>query len=237
MRVISVDLASRSYGDVGVVLLEYSLGRISASLIRPESLELVGEPNAPELGEALAALAADHGSQAFLLDGPQGWKAPENGLEHSRRCEKELATQGKTGLPGHTKPASFRRFAEFSVELFDVLDALGFPRLARRNGGPGQTSAEVYPTSAWRALEISPLPSKRRATGSDISERLRVLEATVGLSFHGAPNHDELQAMVAGVAVSSLASGEWSSLPLAGTEPLVLHGTWREGYILNPELP
>jgi hypothetical protein len=44
-----------------------------------------------------ANLADDLGAAALLIDGPEAWKDPDNGLQHSRVCERELNTPAKTG--------------------------------------------------------------------------------------------------------------------------------------------
>ena len=54
-----------------------------------------------------------------------GWKAGDNGLEHARVCERALASQGKTGLRGVTKPGNYVGFITFSIKLFDALESRG----------------------------------------------------------------------------------------------------------------
>src|SRR3954462_5817028 len=84
-------------------------------------------PNIDMLARWLTELGARCEAKAIFLDGPQGWKDPSNGLEHARQCERELATPGKTGLPGVVKPQSWTRMATFSIELFNALEKCGYP--------------------------------------------------------------------------------------------------------------
>ena len=46
--------------------------------------------------------------------------------------------------------------------------------------------------------------------------------------------HDQLQAVVGGVAGVRWASGERDAVLLAGAAPFRLDGSWREGYIMIP---
>ena len=57
----------------------------------------------------------------MMLDGPQAWKSKTNGFVHARVSERELNTAAKTGLPGMVKPATYRLFAEFCLDVYDAL--------------------------------------------------------------------------------------------------------------------
>jgi hypothetical protein len=103
--VLSVDLAHKRWSDVGVCALAPGDGAILVEPVSLPGLGLAGAPTAETLAGTIAGLAERLGARLVLLDGPQAWKAPDNGLEHCRRCARALATQGKTGLPGATKPA------------------------------------------------------------------------------------------------------------------------------------
>ncbi len=234
MTVISVDLAYKQYSDVGVVVLRALDPIVVVVPIRLESVGLAGTPEVSQLGFFLAPLADELGASSILVDGPQGWKAPDNGLEHCRRCERELGTQGKTGLPGVTKPANYHDFIAFSIALFDKLAALSFPRLATTGDWPTHVAIESFPTAAWRSLGLAPLPGKRKATASDMTARLDSLRSCFALDVRGDLTHDELQATVAGLAGVALERHNMAGIAFAGVEPFVLDYTWREGYILNP---
>src|SRR4029077_7470475 len=130
MPSLSVDLAFKDYRDIGVVTLAKLDGRIKASAVPLTTRALHGQPSAGGLADALVTLANEISAAWIFIDGPQGWKAPDNGCEHSRCCERELATQGKkTGLPGVTKPGDDVAFITFAIELFDALANRGWPRL------------------------------------------------------------------------------------------------------------
>jgi len=130
MTVISVDLSLEQYHDMGVVALRTADSGIGVVPIDLGSVGLIGVPKADDLSSFLASLAAELNAEFIFVDGPQGWKAPDDGLDHSRRCEHELGTPSRTGLPGETKPADYEAYAEFSVKLFDELNTLMFPRLS-----------------------------------------------------------------------------------------------------------
>src|SRR5258706_10006870 len=117
MPTLSVDFAFKDYRDVGVVVLAKSNGRINARAVQLSTGGLWGRPAANVLADALVELAGGVGAAWIFIDGPQGWKAPANGLEHARCCERTLATQGKTGLPGFTKPGNYVGFISFAIEL------------------------------------------------------------------------------------------------------------------------
>jgi hypothetical protein len=234
MTVISVDLAYKRYDDVGVVALRVAEETVSVVPIGLRSVGLVGTPDASRLASFLASLANELDASGILIDGPQAWKAPDNGLEHSRRCERELSTPGKMGLPGVTKPATYHDFSVFSIALFDELSDLSFPRLATTGDWPKHVAIESFPTAAWRSLGIAPLPAKAKASAADVTTGLDSLRTCFALDVRGDLTHDELQATVAGLAGVALERRNLAGLAFAGVEPFLLDGTWREGYILNP---
>src|SRR5687768_1610101 len=125
-QVLSVDLANASYDKLGIVLLEVEGTAARVRRIPARELGLVGAPSAFHLAEALALTCARLQVSVLLLDGSQGWKDPDNGLVHSRVCERTLNTPGKTGLPGATKPATYLGFLSFSVAVFRHLTDAGF---------------------------------------------------------------------------------------------------------------
>jgi hypothetical protein len=236
MPTLSVDLAFKDYRDIGVVTLAKLDGRIKASGVPLTTRALHGQPSAGGLADALVSLATEISAAWIFIDGPQAWKAPDNGLEHSRCCERALATQGKTGLPGVTKPGNYVGFITFAIELFDALDNRGWPRLTTPAIPPLQRrcAIESFPTSAWRSLGLVPLPSKA-ATGPEmVFARLQSLRAIFPLDVEDSLSHDDLQALVAGLAGVALDDGNASGVSIAGVPPMRLDGTWREGFIVNP---
>ena len=232
MAILSVDLAYQRYSDIGLVVLDRDGGKIRCTTIK---IPLEGGPLPGRLAEFIDAQSHKRGIETVLLDGPQGWKAENNGLIHSRVCERELNTPAKTGLPETVKPANYRPFVMFSIAVFDALTTLGWKRLltthpVRRN----KAVIESFPLSAWRSLALSPLPAKSKTKPADITSRLASLEEVVPLSISGTPTHDELQAIVSGLAGLAFECGQSQQCALAGISPSFEDGHWREGFIVNP---
>lgn len=228
---LSVDLASRRWRDNGIALLTPEGEGARVRLIAPESLGLRGTPESEPFADALHRLAEREGVRLILLDGPQGWRAERSALEHLRVCEKETRCPGKTGLPGVVKPATWRRMAEFSIALFDALDARGWPRFTR--GWKGERAAiESFPTHAWRMLGFPPIPGKPNA--GDLTPWHEALRA---LNMHGVPataTHDDLQGVVAGLAGVALLRDGIAACDVRGLDPFEEGGFWREGVIVCP---
>jgi hypothetical protein len=235
---VSVDLAVRSYDDVGVCSLRVARGRIEVTFHRLAASGLTGRPEPEALARALAGLACERGARLLLIDGPQAWKSPSNGLEHSRICERQLATPCKTGLPGCTKPSTYGAFAAAAVEFFDGLAALGWPRLPDETAlfSSARYSVESFPTSAWRHIGLRPLAAKARTPRATVRAKLAELEALfpLRLGAREPPSHDELQALVAGLAGVAAATGQRGRIAISGVPPFEQGGCWREGFIVNP---
>src|SRR5262245_57873563 len=117
--VISVDLACRRSCDVGIVVIRRERAGFSACPV--QSMKSNAPPTPTQVAEVLIDLAKVVGAHVILLDGPQAWKAPDNGHQYARSCEAQLATPGKTGLPGQSKPWTYLRFIRFSISVFDEL--------------------------------------------------------------------------------------------------------------------
>src|SRR5438105_674962 len=198
--VLSVDLACRRYSDIGVMLLERRRGAIHATRVLPFRGDDCSTSAA--VAEALADFAHHAGAALIILDGSQAWKASNNGLKYARRCEAELATQGKTGLPGQCTPWTYLRFLQFSISVFDELVARGWARLSSLNESRQKEKLilESFPTGAWRTLGLKPLPGKRSATDSIIRDKQAELESLFHFRAGISLTHDELQALVAGFA-------------------------------------
>jgi hypothetical protein len=114
------------------------------------------------------------GVKVLLIDGPQAWKDPDSELLHCRACERELATPAKTGTQGVAKPHTWIRFVEFSIDVFDYLVKECGAHLAESHRliapQSGFLALESFPTSAWRSLQLKPLPGKRKCKLSGITE-------------------------------------------------------------------
>jgi hypothetical protein len=263
MAVLSVDLACRSWSDLGVVLLEQKgtphSYQIACEIIRWQ------DPTAPpvvELALRLNTLCLERGASVLMLDGPQAWKAEDNGHEFCRASERELNTSAKTGLPGNVLPGTYERFVGYCLALYDALGRLGWQRLASRDPFSGQAIAraveqgseaggnpkilvESYPHAAWKSLGIQPLPSKRRCRVSHLAEAYASLTAMLPITTSQPPNHDQLQAIVGGLpglAIEASAGLGVSQLSRMGTRivgqpPRQEGGYWREGFIVVPVAP
>jgi hypothetical protein len=237
-RVVSADLAYRTYRDTGIAVLESSEAAIDCAFVDAASTGLSGEPLPDLLADFLANLCTEVGATVLLLDGPQAWKDPGNGLEHARLCERMLHTPAKTGIPGVVKPGNYLPFVAFAIAVFNALEARGWPRYAGKSCLDGQLVAvESFPMSAWRHLGIPILPAKARSRPDDLTSRVQALRARLPLHLASTPNHDELQALVAGLAGVGLIGSSWIGAYSSGVAPYELEGVWREGFIVNPAWP
>jgi hypothetical protein len=231
VTVLSVDLAYKTYSDIGVATLARSVSGVVRCHFH--DLPLSSSPVPIPLAEHLAEIAATHGARLILLDGPQGWRSAECEAPHSRLCERLLNTPAKSGLPGHVKPANYRPFVEFSISVFDALEAIGWPRLSEPRS-PDHCAVETFPLSAWRALGIPALPAKRKSCNADLIARLNDLRARFAMECSSDLNHDQLQALIAGLAGVELLAGNQAGYLLTGLAPRYVEGSWREGFIANP---
>ena len=264
MAVLSVDLAYRRWSDLGIVVLDRSLeiptpgpmpaptlasipGSVLAAL--PIACEIIsstpaGLEDGPIDAEILAGrlnhLCGVRGIRVMMLDGPQAWKSKTNGFEHARVSERQLNTAAKTGLPGMVKPISYRPFAEFCLDVYDALCRRGWRRLdasdrcaSRRD----RVLVESYPYAAWKSLGLTPLPSKRRATVSDLAQAFKALHALIPFTTNRPPNHDQLQAIVGGLPGLALEERNTDAVRIVGNPPRREDGHWREGFIVLPLPP
>lgn len=198
--------------------------------IDPASLGLEGEPDAARFAAAILTVALERDVRLILLDGPQGWRADWAPPGHARACEKATRTPGKTGLPGIVKPASWTRMADFSIALFDALQAQGWPRIDHTWRG-GRAAIESFPTQAWRSLGHPALPGKKATLDhTPWIERL-VAEGMRGIAQ---ASHDELQAAIAALAGIQLMAGGLDAADVRGLPPTFEGGHWREGFIICP---
>ncbi len=230
MPILSIDLACRHHRDIGIALLDRDTQCARARFL---DAALPGTPDPDVLAEYISNLAGELGATLLLIDGPQGWKSPGNELPHSRVCERRLNTPAKTGLPGNVKPAAYGHFVQFSVAFFDGLERRGWPRLRE----PGRTSGvaiETFPHAAWRSLGLQSLPAKSKTTPSILQDRRNALLSVFPTRLDAEPNHDQLQALVAGYAGLAMARGDTQGFALAGEAPFLLDGAFREGFIATP---
>ena len=237
MRIVSVDLAYRDYRNFGAVVLEGDRRPARYRLVEITRLH-AETPEPVHTANLLIELCEREGVSLLLLDGPQGWKAPNNGLVHSRICERALNTPAKSGLPGAVKPANYLPFVSFSIDVFTELHARGWCRFDPASWSPGvPTVVESFPLAAWRCLRLVALRAKSRAREIDIRAGLDALVSLGLVTLGPLPTHDQLQALVAGVAGLSLLAGYSTDYQVVGMAPFFLDGTWREGFIINPLVP
>ena len=258
MAILSVDLAYRSWADLGVVVLDRvqleqgnreqasSIASRGAGPIGCEILSLMDAGDGQRTVDAnLLAGRMNHlcntrGIRVIMLDGPQAWKSLTNGLEHSRVSERQLNTAAKTGLPGMVKPVTYRAFAEFCLDVYDALCRRGWKRLETKDqpGSPqDRVLVESYPHAAWKALGLKPLPSKKRARVRDLAEAYAALNALIPIRTNRPPNHDQLQAIVGGLPGLALEEHNAAGTRIVGNPPRREGGHWREGFIVLPVPP
>lgn len=236
-RIVSADLAYRSYRDIGIAVLQGAGDGIDCTFVDAGTAGLGGPPAPEILAEFLAALCSEIDAAVLVLDGPQAWKDPANGLLHSRLCERALHTPAKTGVPGVVKPGNYLPFVAFAIAVFDALAERGWPRYGAEATEAGPVAVESFPMSAWKSLGLPILPAKAKCGERDLTGRLDGLREVFPLRLAGAPNHDELQALVSGLAGLALAGSPWVGAVKAGIAPYRKDGVWREGFIVNPAMP
>jgi hypothetical protein len=260
VAILSVDLACRRWSDLGIVILDRVPGQTprpmpaaqnpARGLKTPSTIECRilpsssgGLPEGPIDAGILAGrlnhLCVANNIRVLMLDGPQAWKSRSNGLEHARLSERALNTAAKTGLPGLVKPATYRTFAEFCIDVYDALVRRGWQRLDTSAGiAPEQrVLVESYPYAAWRSLGIVPLPAKRRAQVSDLARAYADLRNIVPFTTNRPPNHDQLQAIVGGLPGLALEERNPAAMRIVGNPPHREQGHWREGFIVVPLPP
>jgi hypothetical protein len=240
MPVLSVDLACRSWSDLGVVVLEQKGSQIACEIIRWQ------DPTPPpvvELALRLNTLCLERNASVLMLDGPQAWKSEDNGHEFCRASERELNTSAKTGLPGIVLPGTYERFVGYCLALYDALSRLGWQRLATREqsresgSAPRKILVESYPHAAWKSLGIAPLPAKRRCRVSHLAEAYAALTALLPITTSQPPNHDQLQAIVGGLPGLAIEQHNHMGTRIVGQPPRREGGYWREGFIALPLPP
>ena len=257
MAVLSVDLAYRSWADLGTVILDRSSAHaaagnshqtlVSCEVVPWTSLATAtGQPQAGEaidpldLANRLHTLCQARNIRVILLDGPQAWKSKFNELEFTRVSERALNCAAKTGLPGEVRPRTYTRFAEFSIAVFNALTLLGWNRLSTgRSPGdkPERVLVECYPHAAWKSLGLRPLPSKRRSGLRDMVDAWESLNSVIPAQANERLSHDQLQAIVGGLPGLALEEGDPAGYRIVGRPPHLEDGHWREGFIVLPMPP
>lgn len=236
--VLSIDLASKLYSDFGFCLLQESQGAIvDISFPSLHDFCLMGSPDPVSFASATNEFCIKHKVSILMLDGPQGWKDPGNDM-CMRTCEKHVNAMGKTGRRGQVKPKPFTSFVCFSTKVFYYLNQVDKFSLVKNREisflHGEKLLVETYPRSAWESLKIKPLPSKKKHKEEDIMYNWAELSRRFHLPKTKKPTHDELCALVSGLAGVAISAGDESGYIALGSPPLDGGGHLLEGYIINP---
>ena len=184
----------------------------------PPVLEHVADRKGEQLGDAKASFDAEN-EQGTIPERIPAAEAVAH-LEYLGVGERASAFHGSTRSRGKKTFAPI-----FSLWLHSLLRPLG------------NYAIESLPLSTWRTLGIPSLPAKRRARPEHITASLTAIENLFPVQVERTPSHDELQALVAGLAGLAVERGDPHGYVAAGIEPRYADGTWREGYIVNPRAP
>jgi Protein of unknown function (DUF429) len=226
------------YRDIGVALVTCGGDERGASLsARAFDVPLGGRPSVHALASWLREMVEAHDVRCLCIDGPLGWRSPHTDSPHCRLSERVVRAPGKTGLPPDgVKPRTYLGFTTFSIALFEALlgDTDWALPGAPESTLPARVVTESFPTAGWRALGLSPLMAKGRASVADVHEAGARLQARTGITLEQVRTHDQLQAVVGGIAGAWWAAGLTDRVQLAGAPPFRLDGSWREGYIMVP---
>jgi hypothetical protein len=221
-RVLGVDLACRSWDDIGSALVRFGGGCFRDAA--PGVMAWPAEDLTPAaVARCIDTFAREHAVAAVSIDGPQAWRdptTPTNRPGVGRACEYETRTPGKTGTRGVAYPSTFLRWIQFSIDVFAEL--LRRPDVALVNGHAadieprpaGYWLIECFPTSTWRTSGLEALPGHRRAPPEVVETFARRLVAAYGLpSSAETRDHDDLQAMVATLPAVGLLGGPARAYP------------------------
>ena len=214
--VLGIDLACRSWDDIGSALVAFGDGRFRDAV--PGVLAWPTEALTPTaVARCIDVFARDHDVAAVSIDGPQAWRDPTTPSSRpgvGRACEYETRTPGKTGTRGVACPSTFLRWIKFSIDVFAEL--LSRPDVALVNDRAGDIEPrpagywlmECFPTSTWRTSGLDVLPGHRRAPADVVERFARRLVAAYGLpSSAVTSDHDDLQAVVSTLPAVGLLGG------------------------------
>jgi len=239
-NILSVDLAVKSYDSFGFALLMKRRREWEAVFLTPRELGLCGEPTTEKTADALATFCERYGVNLLLIDGPQGWKKRNSPLPY-RKADLEARAPAKVCEKGVVKPQTYFPFVEFSTRLFHILAkeygmkifGAGETAKAKIAVSKRVTLAESLPYSSWRVLGLKPLPAKPRCETEEIFRRFQeICDRFEVIRWNHLPSHDELQALVAGIAGVRLAEGRLENVVLLGAKPELAMDCIYEGYIV-----
>lgn len=145
------------------------------------------------------------------------------------------AQRARKNWPARKRIATdYLPFVAFSIAVFDALHERGWPRIESGELAAGRCAIEVFPRAAWLRLGRRSLPAKSKCRPETVAEFHAGLVRDFSIHDEAQPTHDELQALVAGVAGLSLIAGDRDAYELVGEMPRRVAGVWREGFILAP---
>ena len=215
-RVLGIDLACRSWKDIGSALVAFNNKCFSDAV--PGVMAWPSESLEPAaVAHCIDGFARRHKVAAVSIDGPQAWRDPTTSASRpgvGRACEYETRTPGKTGTWGVAYPSTFLRWIQFSIGVFAEL--LSRPDVDLVNDDAGEIEPrpagywliECFPTSTWRTSGLEALPGHRRAPPEVVKRFARRLVAAYGLpSSAETENHDDLQAVVSTLPAIGLLGG------------------------------
>jgi hypothetical protein len=235
--VLSIDLALCSQ-NLGIAVAKPSPHSTEISLLPASALGLADRlAPATSVANQILDFCGKQDIRLLLLDGPQGWKDPASELKHCRVCEKTLNTSAKTGTLDSVKPLNWKPFVRFSIAVFSELVKRGVSLAEKpiiEASPPGILALESFPYSAWRAVGLQSLPSKRKCRIEHLIDRTERLKASYNLTFDLPITHDQLQAAVASLAGVAILRGDPSGYKAHGQPPTLKDGVILEGYIVNP---
>ena len=215
-RVLGLDLACRSWNDIGSALVAFGGGCFRDAV--PGVMAWPTEGLTPSaVARCIDVFARDRDVAAVSIDGPQAWRDPTTPSDRpgvGRACEYETRTPGKTGTRGVAYPSTFLRWIQFSIDVFAELlrrpdVALVNDRAANIAPRPaGYWLMECFPTSTWRTSGLEALPGHRRAPAEVVERFARRLVAAYGLPATAVTgDHDDLQAVVSTLPAVGLLGG------------------------------
>ena len=238
-RVLGIDLACRSWDDIGSALIAFDRRCFTEAV--PGVISWPAEEITPAaVARAIDAFARAHDVAAVSIDGPHGWRDPAAPPSHpgvGRACEYATRTPGKTGTRGIAYPSTFLRWIQFSIDVFAEL--LRRPDVALVNDCSGVVQPrrtgywliECFPTSTWRTSGLKELPGHRRAPRNVVEQFARRLMTVYALTSGAVTrDHDDLQAVVSTLPAVGLLGGPASAYA-RGEPTRSVDGVRVEGFI------
>lgn len=220
VRVLGIDLARRSWRDIGSTILSFTTG--DESVWDACHIDAISWPDLPMSPDTIAD-TIDHftlatGCAAVSIDGPQGWRDPyvTSRAGVGRWCEYEARTPGKTGTFGVVYPRTYAPWVILSIAVFRSLLERPYVTLINdselRSLAPPSTGQyyllECFPTSTWRTSNLTPLPGHQKAPPAVVEAHAQTLQERFGLPATVITGeHDHLQAVVAALPAAALLDG------------------------------